>query len=140
MGLRYYAKKEDTTLSDILRHASINTENQFMVLSYYSWKYYPDTGRSTGEYIVFYQGGPIDPYTHVSGPVSQSSAESKYNTVCTVGMNLSQFSMLNNELFNKDPDVVPEQAPIVIFDSKSAVCMNKNGKDTKHTIHITRRM
>ena len=42
------------------------------------------------------------------------------------------------ESMNKDPDVVPEQAPLIIFDSKSAVCVAKNGKDTKHTIHTSR--
>ena len=40
----------------------------------FSWQYCPDTGRSTGEYIDFYLGGPIEPGTHVPGPVAQSSA------------------------------------------------------------------
>ena len=38
---------------------------------------YPDTGRSTGAYIIFYQCGLIDNGTHVPGPVAQSSAESE---------------------------------------------------------------
>ena len=37
---------------------------------------------------------------------------------------------------NKDTDIVPKEAPVIIFDSKSAVCLNKNGKFTKHTNHI----
>ena len=45
-----------------------------MVSSDSSWKDCPDTGRSTGAYIVFYQGGPIYHGTHVPVPVSQSSA------------------------------------------------------------------
>ena len=44
--------------------------------------------------------------------------------------------MLNNELLNKDTYVVPEQAPIIILDEKSTVCMANNGNDTKHTIRI----
>ena len=47
------------------------------------------TGRSTGAYIIFYQGGPIDHGTHVPGPVAQSSAESDYNAACTAGMALA---------------------------------------------------
>ena len=43
-----------------------------------------------------------------------------------------------NELSNKDPDIVPEEAPLIILDSKSAVCMSKNGKDNKNTSHIAR--
>ena len=36
--------------------------------------------------------------------------------------------------------MIPEQAPIIILDRKSSVCMTKNDKDTKHTRHIYRRM
>ena len=43
-------------------------------------------------------------------------------------------------IFNKDPDIVPEEASIIILDSKSAMCMAKNGKYTKHTRHIARRV
>ena len=45
-------------------------------------------------------------------------------------MSLAHFRMLIHELLNKDPDMVPEEAPLVFFDSKSAICMAKNGKDT----------
>ena len=48
--------------------------------------------------------------------------------------------MLIHELLKKDPDIVPEEAPLIVLDSKSAMCMAKNGKDTKHTRHISRRM
>ena len=106
----------------------------------YSWKYCPDTGRSIGVYIIFYQGGTIDHGTHVPGPVAQSSTERDYNAACTAVMALAHFRMLIHELLNKDPDMVPEEAPLIVLDIKSAMCMAKNGKDTKHTRHITRRM
>ena len=41
------------------------------------------------------------------------------------------------EQLNKDPDIVPEEASLIILDSKSAVCMAKNGNDTKHTRYIS---
>ena len=44
--------------------------------------------------------------------------------------------MLIYELLNKDTDIIPEEAPLIILDSTSAVCMAKNGNDTKHTSHI----
>ena len=111
-----------------------------MVLSYSICKDCPDTGISTGSYIVFYQGGLIDHFTRVPGPVAQSSAYSEYNAACTSVMYLAHFRMLNNELLNKDPDVDPEQAPLIIFDSKSSICMDNNSKDSKHTRHIDRRI
>ena len=39
-----------------------------------------------------------------------------------------------------DPDIVPEEDPLSTLDIKSAVCVFKNGKDTKHTRHIANRM
>ena len=62
---------KDSPLFDLLIQANINTENQLMVLSYSSWQCFPYTRRSTGEYIIFYQGGTIDHGTHVPGPVAQ---------------------------------------------------------------------
>ena len=48
--------------------------------------------------------------------------------------------MLIHELLNKDTYIVPEEAPIIIFDIKSTVCVVNNGKDTKDTGHISRRL
>ena len=70
LGLNYYSGMNDAPLNYLLRKARINNENQLMTFSYSSWKYCPDTGRSTGEFILFYQGGPIDHDTHVPGPVA----------------------------------------------------------------------
>ena len=36
--------------------------------------------------------------------------------------------------------MVTKEAPLIVLDSKSSMCMSKNGKDTKHTRHITSRM
>ena len=47
-------------------------------------------------------------------------------------MALANFRLLINELLNKDPDIVPEEAPLILLDIKSAMCMAKNGKDTKN--------
>ena len=55
-------------------------------------------------------------------------------------MALAHFRMLIREFLNEDPDMVPKEDPLIIVDSKSAMCMAKNGKDTKHTRHIARRM
>ena len=55
-------------------------------------------------------------------------------------MALSHLRILIHELLNKDPDIVPEEAPLVVLDSKYDMCMANNGKDTKHTRHIARRI
>ena len=85
-----------------MRQANIKTKNHLMDFSDSSWQYCPDTGRSTGTYIIFYQGGTIDHGAHVPWPVAQPSAESEYNAACTAGMALSHFRMLVHELWSKD--------------------------------------
>ena len=55
-------------------------------------------------------------------------------------MALAQFRILIHEFLNKDTDIVPEEAPLIVLDSKSSMCMDNNGKYHKHTIHIARRM
>ena len=109
-----------------------------MAFSNSSWQDFPDTSRSTRAYIIFYQGGPIGHVIHLTGSVSQSGAESEYNVECTTGMDLAYFRMLIHDFLNKDPDIFPEEAPLIILDSKSAICMANNGKDTKNTSHIAR--
>ena len=48
--------------------------------------------------------------------------------------------MLIHELLSKDLYIVPEEATMIVLDSKSAIYMAKNCKDTKHTRHIARIM
>ena len=123
-----------------LDKANIKTENQLMSFSDSSWKDCPDTGKSTGAYIIFYQVGKIDHVTHVTVSVSQSGAESEYNEACTLGMSLAHSIMLICELLKKDTDIVPEAPQLIILDSKSVVCMSKNYKDNNNNMNISRRV
>ena len=59
-----------------------------------SWKGCPDTCRSIGACIIFYQCGPIDHVIHVPEPVAKSITESDYNESCTAVMFLAHFRML----------------------------------------------
>ena len=52
----------------------------------------------------------------------------------------STFQDFIHEFLNKDPDIVPEEDPLLIFYSNSEDCMAKNGKDTNHTRHIASRV
>ena len=74
LGLKYYAYLSGAPVTGLLRQSNIKTMNHLMAFSDYSWQDCPDTGRSIGAYIIFYQGGPIDHGIHVPGPVAQSSA------------------------------------------------------------------
>ena len=41
-------------------------------------------------------------------------------------------------IFCKDTDVDSEQEHLILLDGKSDICMDNNGKDTKHTRYIPR--
>ena len=48
-------------------------------------------------------------------------------------MDVARFRMLIHEFFNNYPDIVPEEASVIILDSKSSMYMAKTGKGNKHT-------
>ena len=83
MFLKYYEELNDSPVTDLLRQANTKTKNHLMDFSDSILQYCPDTGRSTGAYIIFYQGGPIDHGTHVPVPVAQSITQSEYNAACS---------------------------------------------------------
>ena len=53
-------------------------------------------------------------------------------------MDLAPFSIFIHQLLKEDTYIVTEAALLIILYSKSAVCMSKSGKDTKHTRYIAR--
>ena len=42
-------------------------------------------------------------------------------------MALAYFRILIHELLNKDTDIVPEESPLIVLDSKSVMFMAMNG-------------
>ena len=55
-------------------------------------------------------------------------------------MALAHLRMLIHELLNKCTFIVPEEAPLIFLVGRCAMCISKNGKDTKQTRQITRKM
>ena len=65
LGMKYYADMNDASVTDLLVQANIKTKNHLMDFSDSSWQDFPDTRRSIGAYIIFYQGGTIDHGTYL---------------------------------------------------------------------------
>ena len=55
-------------------------------------------------------------------------------------MAIVNYRMMIHELLNKDLEIVPEVALMIALDIKSDIWMAKNGKNTRNTRHIKRRM
>ena len=82
-------------------------KKQFMLLYFCNYMGSNTIWNHRTSSIVFYQGGPIDHCTHVIVTVAQSSSESYYNVEWTSIMAIAHFRMLNNDLMEKDPYMVP---------------------------------
>jgi len=101
-----------------------------------SWNVDQDSGRSTGCFVITYMGGIADHGSNMPDPVALSSAEAEYNEGCIAFMATSHLCMLLCEFEGiHDEDKPPTS---MYFDSKSAIAMGVNYKDTKHTRHIMR--
>ena len=55
-------------------------------------------------------------------------------------MALTYFGMKSHEFLNKDTNIVTDEAPLIILESKSVMCMDKNGNDSKHTRKIANKV
>ena len=137
-GLTYYSDPARAPISELIFSQNIHpTESTFYVFADSSWQDCPDTGRSTGGYHIFYQGGIVDSAMTFPTPVALSSAEAEYNNACHACVAINAMAMLINDMNGRDPDT-PLNIPL-LMDNTAAISMGESFKDTKHTRHINRR-
>ena len=105
-----------------------------------SWQDCPDTGRSTGAYVLFSQGGAVDYNTFVPSPVAMSSAEAECNAGAVAGMAMSHIRMLQNELNGHEADIIKNGPITMYYDSASAVTIVNLEKDICSLRHCKRRL
>jgi len=135
--IRFYSNLESAPIYKMLMAQNITEKHLFFGFTDSLWNDDQDTGRSTGCFILTYMGGVVDHSSNMPDPVALSSAEAEYNEGCTAFMAASHLCMLLCELEGiQDEDMGTTS---IYFDSKSAVAMGINYKDTKHTRHIMRR-
>ena len=103
-----------------------------------SWQDCPDTGRSTGGYYLYQQGGIVDRGCFLPVPVAMSSAEAEYNALAHAMQCTSNTRQVIHELNGNHPDT-PLSIPF-FCDSQRALTIRENNKDTKRTRHIQQRV
>ena len=144
-GLKFYSKYEDSPIYKILKSNNIKTSSESVItFSDSSWNDCIDTGRSTGGYVTYIQGGTVDYGSHLPVPVAMSSGEAEYIAAAVACMKASHIRMLVYDLRNlgsedyneKDVDAEPAR---VIIDNEAAICMAKCNKDTAGNRHVVRR-
>ena len=138
-GITYYADPKRLPLNQLLKdHVGTELDSPLTLFTDSSWQDCPDTGRSTGGYLLYQQGGLIDGGSFVPTPVALSSAEAEYNALAYSMQAVTNQRQTFQELCNNHPD-----APLTIpfyCDSESALIIGENLKDTKRTRHIQRRI
>jgi hypothetical protein len=134
-GLRYYSGVFDAPVSRLLFDEGIDpAKSPFYVFADSSWQDCPDTGRSTGGYHIFMQGGIVDSAMTFPTPVALSSAEAEYNNASAASTAVASMSMLTQDLKRLSTDI-PLKIPLLI-DNKACISMGKKFRDSKHTRHI----
>jgi hypothetical protein len=123
----------------MLKINNITPSRNLFTFSDSSWDDDFDTSRSTGGYLIFYQGGVVDHSSNMPGPVAMSSAEAEYNEACLACMATGNLHMTLNHI-EGIKEGSEQDLPVDIFmDNKSAVDMSVSFKDTKNARHIRRR-
>ena len=139
-GLKYYRKIEDSAVHELLCQNDITDKHNMFGMCDSSWQDCVDTGRSTGSYMIFYQGGLVDFSTFVPVPVAMSTAEAECNAGASAGMAISHMRMLINEVNGSDADIIWNPSILLLTDSKSAETIVNSEKDVKSLRHCKRRL
>ena len=139
-GITFYRVIEDSPIHQLLEQAGEKNVKQLFGMHDSSWQDCPDTGRSTGAFVLFSQGGAVDYNTFVPSPVAMSSAEAEYNAGAMAGMTMAHIRMLQNKLSGHEADII-KNGPIPMYcDSASAVTIVNSEKDIRSLRHCKRRL
>ena len=143
-AVKYYANVDESPIYKICEKHKIPM-TELVGFSDSSWQDCPDTGRSTGGYKVFFQGGVIDANSFTPVPVALSSAEAEYMSCCNLGAMLCHLRELNYEFDYLSTDeykidgLYGDPPSIMLVDNQATVQMSKNYKVTAKNRHIARR-
>ena len=140
LGLKYYHQWNESPVYTILKSNDIMTTHNLFGTHDSSWQDCPDTGKSTGCYIHFMQGGPVDFSTFVPSPVAMSSAESETNAGANAAMAMQYIRMIRNELDGREVDLLTDPPLLMLCDNSSAVTIANTDKDVKSMRHCKRRL
>jgi len=134
IGVRFYSDYLNAPMTKALIAENISITKPFFGFSDSSWNNDVDHGRSTGCFIIPYMGGVVDHSSNLPEPVALSFAEAEHNIGRIAFMAASHLRMFLAELEGIEESELPPTT--MYFDSKSAIAMGENYKDTKHTRHI----
>ena len=98
--MKYYVDMNDAQVSDLLRQASIKTDNHLMDFLIIVGNIVQTLAEVQENTLYFINAGQLT-MSHMF-----QDQFLKYNVACTTGMALAHFRMLIHNFFNKDPYIV----------------------------------
>jgi Reverse transcriptase (RNA-dependent DNA polymerase) len=138
-GIKFYS---DISKSPLYSHLTSTGNNKFadypiVVFSDASFQDCPDSGRSTGGYLIFMQGAVVDATSTMPQLVPWSTCEAEYCLASLATMAAFYIRKVYNELHGIDSD---RQLTIPLgIDSQSAMDTAISYKETQRTRHFSRR-
>ena len=139
-GLKYYRYIQDSPIYGLLSQHGISSTLNIFGMHDSSWQDCPDTGRSTGAFLNFFQGGVVDFNSFVPTPVAMSSAEAENNAGAAACMSVSHLRMMMNEINYEDPDLLTDPPISMYCDSQGAILAANNDKESTRMRHSKRRL
>ena len=134
--LKYYSDVRKSPLAKFLIDASLRDVDPFYVMFTDSSFADCDNARSTGGYVILYQGGIVDMGSFVPQPIAQSTCEAESNAQCVAIMSSRHVTKMLMELTFSDPER-PFTLP-VLTDSSSSIAQANSDKTSKSSRHIER--
>jgi hypothetical protein len=131
LAIKYYADVSKSPVYAICQKHNI-TMSEILGFSDSSWQDCPDTGRSTGGYKVFMQGGIIEANSTMPVPVALSSCEAEYMGCCNLGAMICHLRELLYDFIMKGRKEYDQQGTygetpsILLIDNQATVSMSKN--------------
>jgi hypothetical protein len=138
-GLTFYSDITNSPSYKVLLDNNVLPSRNMFTFCDSSWDDDHDTSRSTGGFLIFYQGGVVDHSSNMPDPIAMSSAEAEYNEACMACMATSHMHMTLNYMENVKDESAEDKAVNIYMDNRSAVDMSHTFKDTKNARHIRRR-
>ena len=140
-AIKYYANVEDSPTYEICKKHKIEM-SEILGFSDSSWQDFPDTGRSTGGYKIFVQGGLVEANSTMPVPVALSSAEAEYMGSCNLGAMvchlrelLYDFMHLGREDYDRS-GTYGKTPSILLIDNQATIAMSKNYQVTAKNRHV----
>jgi hypothetical protein len=138
-GIKYYVNPLESPIATTLAEAGAGKANDYPIIavSDSSFDDCPDTHRSTGGFMIHWQGGVVEGVSIMPPVMSVSVGEAEYCTGALAAMAISFHRKVYNEFLGRDAD-----HPLTVamgMDSKAAIDIALSPRETKRTKHIQRR-